>query len=165
MTETERIAYHEAGHAVVAHYLGYKIGDATIVPDPVEGARAGILIAQESQTLHDRFIHPSGEHDAKSLQDWLPVLMAGIAAVELILGEVDIAKWMEASDDINEAHRIAEEYGYRDEVERTSMVGSAMIKAETILKSRRQALDALAKELLRAETMTGEQVSALIQRT
>jgi ATP-dependent Zn protease len=163
LDEDERVAYHEAGHAIVANHLGYKIGEATIVPDVAGQARAGIDIAPGSRSLHERLLHQMGLHDPKSLEDWLPVLMAGIAAIEIVLGKVELEKWTEALDDINEAHRIALKYGYRDELKRTSVVASAMIRADSILKARRRALDALAKELHRAQTLTGEQVLEIIK--
>jgi ATP-dependent Zn protease len=163
LDEHERVAYHEAGHAVVAYRLGYRIGEATIVPDVAGQMRAGIDIAPGSRSLHERLLNQLGLHDAKSLEDWLPVLMAGIAAIEVVFGKGDLDKWMEASDDINEAHRIALKYGYPDELERTGVVASAMIRADSILKERRKALDALATELRRAQTLTGEQVLDIIK--
>jgi cell division protease FtsH len=95
-------AYHEAGHALVAHFMPKA--------DPVHR----ISIVSRGMALGFTLIHPDGEktHQTKQeLLEHIAVMMGGRAAEEIVFNEVTTG----ASNDFNQATRIAKamvtEYG------------------------------------------------------
>lgn len=91
--ERRRIAYHEAGHAIIGAYLNVGIVEkVTIVP---RGESLGVtLIAPERDTKL---------HVKTALESRIQMLLAGRMAEQLIIGEVSSG----ASSDLKEASKIA----------------------------------------------------------
>jgi cell division protease FtsH len=93
LEERRRIAYHEAGHAIIGAHL--KVGvveKVTIIP---RGEALGVtLIAPERDTKL---------HLKTALESRIQMLLAGRMAEQLIIGEVSSG----ASSDLKEASKIA----------------------------------------------------------
>lgn len=91
--ERRRIAYHEAGHALIGAYLDVGVVEkVTIIP---RGESLGVtLIAPERDTKL---------HLKTALQSRIQMLLAGRMAEQLIFGEVSSG----ASSDLKEASKIA----------------------------------------------------------
>ena len=91
--ERRRIAYHEAGHAIIGAYLNVGVVEkVTIVP---RGESLGVtLIAPERDTKL---------HLKTALESRIQMLLAGRMAEQLITGEVSSG----ASSDLKEASKIA----------------------------------------------------------
>lgn len=91
--ERRRIAYHEAGHALVGAYLNVGVVEkVTIIP---RGESLGVtLIAPERDTKL---------HLKTALESRIQMLLAGRMAEQLIIGEVSSG----ASSDLKEASKIA----------------------------------------------------------
>ncbi len=185
--EREIIAYHEAGHAVVAAHLAdadsvYKV---TIV---ARGAAGGYtrLLPEEDRGLWSK----------RQFEATLAVMMGGKAAEETVFGDTTTG----ASNDLQSASRIARkmvtEYGmsgalgprsfetdhdtvflgkelahgrgYSDalaekiDVEIGNILGKAQHMAMSILESNCAKLKRLAKRLLASETIEGAELQGLL---
>jgi ATP-dependent metalloprotease len=173
----EITAYHEGGHALVAHY--------TEGADPVHKA----TIIQRGSALGMVKQLPVGDQLSYSRQQMearLAVLMAGRAAEDLICGRMGATSG--ASSDLKQASKLAtkmvKEWGFSDKVgmvyiaDRVSPQTELVIDqeihdllhrqyehAKKVLLDHREELDILAKALLDKETLSGEDMRALLEPT
>ncbi|HEX7247629.1 MAG TPA: ATP-dependent zinc metalloprotease FtsH [Actinomycetota bacterium] len=187
MDEQERrlIAYHEGGHAMVAHVLPNtdEVHKITVIP---RGRARGYTLTLPEQ---DRFLMTR-----EQLRDELAMLMGGRVAEEIIAGDVTTG----AGNDIERATKIARqmvtEYGMSDsigprtlgvkqgevflgrdwgstpdysdavafeiDIEVRELIDEAHDVALDILTTNRDKLDALADRLIEIETMGREDVIA-----
>lgn len=92
-------AYHEAGHAVMAHLCGQIVTKVEIIGDDDHtGSVSCIRFHEEPQWLADENI-PSAAIEARVL-----CLVAGIAAENIVSGDLS---WHESEGDLDEAVRLA----------------------------------------------------------
>ncbi|MHB8660191.1 MAG: AAA family ATPase [Solirubrobacteraceae bacterium] len=183
LTDGERrvIAFHEAGHAVVARSVpeGRLPHMISIIPSGRTLGRAWLT------DTHDRLVH-----SRSGLIDEMAILLGGRGAEKLIFGEAGSG----AMDDLGRvgtlAHRMVRELGmsevlgaigYADEAERNGhrvlysehtarmiddevrkLVDEAERRADAVLRSSRHALVRIAEALLEAEKLTAEQIHQLV---
>ena len=185
--ERKVIAYHEAGHALVAHALPLAdpIHKISIIP---RGRALGFTMTLPTE---DRYITTRAE-----LRDQLAKLMGGRVAEELVFSDPSTG----AADDIERATQLARsmvcEYGMSDtlgpltfghkdsevflgrdlarrpdysdavaaeiDAEVRHLIDGAHDEALEILTFHRDALDHLAGELLERETLDAPEVAALL---
>ena len=184
-TEREMTAYHEAGHALIAHISPHA--------DPVHR----ISIISRGRALGFTLTPPEKDklQTTKSeLIDQLAVLMGGRAAEELVFGELTAG----ASSDIEHATRIARamvmDYGMSDlgpmnfspQYDKTysrawgepakisntlqekvdeqivKIINSARDEALAMLKKYRKQLDKVSAELIKVESLDGDQFEELM---
>ena len=191
MTEDEKklTAYHEAGHAIVAHYTppSDPIHKATIIP---RGRALGMVVRLPE---NDR-VSVTKE---RLLAD-IMVAMGGRIAEELIFGSDKVTTG--ASSDIKAATNIARhmvtEWGMSDKMgpvayneqgqetffghslggksiadataesvdqETRKVIDSCYKKAERLLKKHEEQLHLLTQYLLERETLTGEEITTLLK--
>ncbi|MGQ0824824.1 MAG: ATP-dependent zinc metalloprotease FtsH [Actinomycetota bacterium] len=189
MSERERkiIAYHEGGHALVAHALPTK--------DPVHK----ISIIPRGRALGFTMVLPTEDKYMRSrreLRDEMAMLMGGRSAEEIVFDDQTTG----AADDIQQATMIARrmvtEFGMSDEMgpvrlglshdevfvgrdmghapeysddvaaridaEVRKLVGDARRLAHKILETHRDALDRLAAALVDKETLDKAEIQALV---
>lgn len=178
-------AYHEAGHALVSHWMRHT--------DPVHR----ISIVSRGLSLGHTLIPPAADrvHETRShLLEQLSVMLGGRAAENLVFKEMTTG----AADDIAKATDVARtmvvEYGMSDlgpinldgeahgmrgfmegaqispemaakidsEVKR--LIDAAYKKAVGILSKLRSKLDVVAEELIKKETLEGEEFEKLVGR-
>jgi cell division protease FtsH len=168
------LAYHEGGHALMAHLMGgaAELQKVTIV------ARGTAL----GYTLHlpeeDRYLHTKEE-----LQDWMIVALAGRAAEEVVFGRVtngaandlekvtDIARHMVFDWGMSEAMTSrtmrADNYALsestkqlRDDAQ-SRLTDGAYAESLRLLLKHRPPLDRIAAALLEKETLGRDEVSEL----
>jgi cell division protease FtsH len=189
--EKDRVAHHEAGHALVGLFVEHAdpVHKVSIIP---RGAAAlGMTI---SVPLEDRYLFTEPE-----LRDRLVVLLGGRAAEEIIFGHVSTG----AQDDLQKAtdiaRRMVEQFGMSpkvgpiaisqdgsrfldvklpweqerktsEELARTAdeevgrMVSEAYATAKSILTEHSDALRAVAEELKRTEVLEGKTLHEIVQR-
>jgi ATP-dependent Zn protease len=153
----ELIAYHEAGHALMAHLLGGQIQLVTIAPDDDDGPRR----SGDAQIVWRRSRMSDREFAAKSVQ----VHLAGPVAEMIYSGEpyhpAFIAEW---SADWEGALAAAEVL-FPDEQKRMTYVELAVAVLHRQLQGDDlwPALAALADNLLAHETLDREQVEEVLQ--
>ena len=185
--EKSIIAYHEAGHTIVAKILPNT--------DPVHKVTimaSGRALGYTLQVpLEDKFLSSKSEIEAR-----LAILMGGRVAEELVFGDITTG----ASNDISRATQIATKmvtaFGMSDKIgtlalekdseevflgrdisrtqkhsnktaelideEVKNIVTTAKNKAKKILEDNRDKLDNLVKALIERETLNGEQVNKIM---
>ena len=175
VTEKERriLAYHEGGHAVMAHLMGDPVQKATIV------ARGDAL----GYTFHlpdeDRYLHTKEE-----LIDWMKIGLAGRAAEQVVFGRVTNG----AANDLEKVTSLARamvfEYGMSEGVvsrtmradnyalseetkrlrdsEQARLTDGAFVEAVRLLEKHRSPLDRVASALLEKETLNREDLRMLL---
>jgi cell division protease FtsH len=189
--EKQRVAYHEAGHALVACSLPntYPVHKVSIIPRGV-GALGYVL----SRPDEDRYLVTRSELESK-----IKVALGGTLAEELIFREVSNG----ATSDLEQASRIArsmvKEFGmsrlgrinfqerngpgflgagagggdrsYSEQtareidVEVGKIIEDATAAVRDILLSRRDALEALAQRLIEKEVIDGRELRELLEQT
>ncbi len=176
LTEKERmiLAYHEGGHALMAHLMGgaAELQKVTIV---ARGTALGYTFHLPEE---DRYLHTKEE-----LQDWMVVALAGRAAEEVVFGRVtngaandlekvtDIARHMVfdwgMSDAVSSRTMRADNYALseatkqlRDD-EQARLTDGAYQEALRLLKKHRPPLDRVASALLDKETLVRNEVLEL----
>ncbi|HEY1954787.1 MAG TPA: ATP-dependent zinc metalloprotease FtsH [Polyangiaceae bacterium] len=190
MTEDDkrRVAFHEAGHALVALSMAKAdpVHRVTIIPRSVGALGATLQLPTE-----ERYLMTRGE-----LRDRLCVLMGGRAAEELVFRDASTG----AEDDISRATAIArqmiarfgmsEELGpvsfmhpethlsgepdfasrdFSEETARTiddevkATVTREAARAREVLTRRRATLEAVARELIQKETLERDQLEAIVR--
>ncbi|HLO02480.1 MAG TPA: ATP-dependent zinc metalloprotease FtsH, partial [Symbiobacteriaceae bacterium] len=173
--ERERIAVHEAGHALIAHHLpgADPVAKISLLP---RGRRHGYTLFQPQE---DRMLYTEAH-----LLDRLAVHLGGRAAEELIWGEGSTG----AADDLEQATKIARrmvaEWGMSalgpvlfggesglPTAERTirqvdgqvkQLVERAHGRARGILEANRGALERLTERLLAQESLEGEELQNVL---
>ena len=185
--EKRRVASHEMGHALVAHYSENldPVHRITIIPRGT--AALGLTM---TRPLEDRFLATEPE-----LKDTLAYAMGGRVAEELVYGEISTG----AQNDLEKATQIARamvsEYGMSEKVgplslghddpnaffssgprissgtaekideEVSRLLSEAHDQAERLLKEHRDLLDRLGELLLVVETIDGEELEAYTSGT
>jgi cell division protease FtsH len=172
--EREIIAYHEAGHALVAHFLPH--ADTVRKVSIVSRGRAGgytMIIPEEDRGLWTR----------QQLTDRLAALLGGYAAEEIIFGEVTtgssndleqvssitismVARYgmgqsfglLSAGEDGTNGSAFSQRTAFAAESEARDIVNEAHMLARTMLIEHRADLEALSQRLLEVETVEGSQL-------
>jgi cell division protease FtsH len=188
--EKQRVAYHEAGHALVSCSLPntHPVHKISIIPRGV-GALGYVL----SRPDEDRYLITQSE-----LESRIKVALGGTVAEELVFREISNG----ATSDLEQVGRIArsmvKEYGMsrmgrvnfqerggpgflgngagadRDYSEQTAreideevrrIVDEATAEVRSVLLSRRNALEAIAQRLMEKEVMDGAELRQLLETT
>jgi cell division protease FtsH len=185
MDEEERrlIAYHEGGHAMVAHVLPNtdEVHKITVIP---RGRALGYTLTLPEQ---DKFLMTR-----EQLRDELAMLMGGRVAEEIVAGDVTTGAGNDIERATKIAHQMVTEYGMSDTIgprtlgqkqgevflgrdwgstpdysdavafeidsEIRQLIDEAHDVALDILTENRTKLDALAARLIEIETMDREEV-------
>jgi cell division protease FtsH len=186
--EKEVVAYHEAGHAVVAYYIpGHDpVRKVTIIPRGVAGGVTWYLPNEDSNLM-----------TRGKLKGHLASAMGGRAAEELAFGEItngasgdisqitDIARTMVTrwgmSDklgpmtfgkkeelvflgkDLGEQRDYSDSVAQEIDAEVRQLVTVAHEQALQILRDNREKLDLIAKKLIEVETLDNEDFEALMK--
>jgi cell division protease FtsH len=178
LTEKERriLAYHEGGHALMAHLMGsvMELQKVTIV------SRGNALGYAFYLPEEDRYLHTKEE-----LVDRMIVALAGRAAEEVVFGRVtngaanDLEKVTEIArsmvfewgmaDSVSSRTLRADNYGLsettkrmRDE-EQAHLTDGAYEEAVRLLRKHRAPLDRIAAALLEKETLVRDELRELVQ--
>ncbi len=184
--EKERVAYHEAGHAVLAYVLDHAdpVHKVTILPT---GMALGVT---QQLPMEERHIHPRSY-----IEDTLCVRMGGRVAELLVYGDLSTGAANDLVGNTELARKMVREWGMSEEIgplawgsqgqvflgedlmhtrdysEDTSRViddeVERILRAEEerameVLTRHRPGLEAVARTLLAQETIDGEEVRRLV---
>jgi len=185
--EKEITAYHEAGHAIVGHYMenAHPIHKITIVP---RGSAGGFTWSLPTE---DR--HLSSVQDFK---DDLAMMLGGRMAEKNVYGEITTGASNDLQNATNVARRMIMDFGmseklpnqvfgrqsdaiflgrelgegknYSDDIakviddEVAVLIDEAATRADTTIKKHRKELNELAKQLVEAETLEEEQFLKIV---
>ena len=176
ITDKEKrvIAYHEAGHALVARLMSEDIHKVTIVP---RGRALGFMMSLPEE---DRYVLSKDE-----LEDWLKVTLAGRAAEQVVFGRITNG----AANDLDRATAIArsmvfdwgmgrttqsqqvraDNYALSEETKRMrdteqrAITDEAYAEAVRLISRHRGHLDNLAQALLERETLDRPDIDRLLE--
>ena len=162
--EKRILAYHEAGHAVMAYLMGEPVQKATIV------ARGEALGYTFHLPEEDRYLHTREE-----LIDWMKVGLAGRAAEQVVFGRVTNGAASDLEKVTGLARAMVFEFGMSEGVvsrtmradnyalseetkrlrdsEQARLTDGAYEEAIRLLEKHRSALDRVAGALLEKETL------------
>jgi cell division protease FtsH len=178
LTEKERriLAYHEGGHALMAHLMGaaMELQKVTIIS---RGDALGYAFYLPEE---DRYLHTKEE-----LIDRMVVALAGRAAEEVVFGRVtngaanDLEKVTEIAramvfewgmaENVSSRTLRADNYALSEETKRlrdseqARLTDGAYVEALRLLKKHRGALDRVAAGLLEKETLVRDEVLELLR--
>mgnify|MGYP001259507262 CR=1 FL=1 len=175
--ERKVIAYHEAGHALVAHYL--PDADPVRKVSIVSRGRAGgytMIVPEQDRGLWTR----------QQLTDRLAALLGGYAAEETIFGDVTtgssndleqvssitismVSRYgmgqtfglLSTGEDGSRAAGFSQRTAFAAETEARELVDAAHALALDILAEHRDDLERLATKLLEVETVEGDELEAM----
>lgn len=153
----ERLAYHEAGHALFAHYLGWSIQTVTIIRNEKTGVEGEVSATHPKAEIID--------------EDQIAQLMAGKEAVKVAGCEkIYSNEGTELSDDIVEARSdifaaraIADRRYPGAELLRDILLEAGRSKAEVIFEAYVDALHAIARALIEKKTITGTEIAEIVK--
>jgi cell division protease FtsH len=177
VTEKEKriLAYHEAGHALMAHLMGevMPVQKVTIVS---RGQALGYTL---NLPVEDRYMHTKDE-----LIDVMRITLAGRAAEQVVFGRVtngaanDLEKATELaramvfdfgmSDAVMTRTMRADNYALSEETKRVRdqeqarLTDAAFADATRLLEKHRGALDRVANALLEKETLVKDELEAML---
>jgi cell division protease FtsH len=177
VTEKEKriLAYHEAGHALMAHLMGdvMPVQKVTIVS---RGQALGYTL---NLPVEDRYLHTKEE-----LIDVMKITLAGRAAEQVVFGRVtngaanDLEKATELarsmvfdfgmSDAVMTRTMRADNYALSEETKRlrdseqARLTDGAFASAVLLLEKHRGALDRIANALLEKETLVKDELEAML---
>jgi cell division protease FtsH len=174
--EKRVLAYHEAGHALMSHLVGdpQPVQKVTII---ARGEALGYTLQLPSE---DRYVFTKEE-----LVDWMKVGLAGRAAEQASFGQVTSA----AAADLDRVTRLARamvfDYGMSDgagsrrlraddyalseetkrlrDREQAALADGAYADTLRLIRKHRASLEAIADALLERETLTREELLALLE--
>ncbi|MCC6555144.1 MAG: ATP-dependent zinc metalloprotease FtsH [Polyangiaceae bacterium] len=176
------VAYHEVGHALAAELLPTqdRVRKVSIIP---RGAAALGYTMQEPQ--EDRYLWSRQE-----ILDKLVVLLGGRVAEEEVFGDISTGAQDDLSNATDLARRMVRELGMghavglsaldsrrpgmapgREHSDATArevdaevgrLLAEAEARARALLRSRREALERIAKRLCEVETLTGDALRAML---
>ena len=175
ITDKEKrvIAYHEAGHALVARLMSDDIHKVTIVP---RGRALGFMMSLPEE---DRYVLSKDE-----LEDWLKVTLGGRAAEQVVFGRITngaandleratsvarsmVFEWGMGSSTTSHQMR-ADNYSLSEETKRLrdheqrEITDKAYTEALRLVLEHRRHLDVLANALLDQETLDRDEIDELL---
>jgi cell division protease FtsH len=175
ITDKEKrvIAYHEAGHALLARLMSDDVHKVTIVP---RGRALGFMMSLPEE---DRYVLSKDE-----LEDWLKVTLGGRAAEQVVFGRITngaandleratsvarsmVFEWGMGSSTTSHQMR-ADNYALSEETKRLrdqeqrEITDRAYEEALRLVQAHRHHLDTLARALLEKETLDRGEIDALL---
>lgn len=188
--EKEIVAYHEAGHALMAEFLetADPVHKISIIPRGIAALGYTLQLPTEDRYLMTK----------KELFDRLCVLLAGRVAEEIIFGEIstgaqnDLARATDIAKSMVKEYGMSEKLGYvtfererkplfldvtpsftgKDYSEETAreidreikrLIDEAYVKVKNTLTEKRGLLEKVAKILLEKESLDGNELRAIIR--
>lgn len=150
-----RIAYHEAGHAIVAVSLRRRIKQVSIVPNPERRSAGHVAFGVAPQWLTPDFdAHPSTRG---YIERELMCLYGGLASELVHLGTQDPVA---GSDDMDKAHELACRYCSKNEHEAIAYCRWLMARTATLLERQGNlaAVETVVRALLAGKVVSARQV-------
>ncbi len=156
----DRAAFHEAGHAVVAHSLRLKFSQASILQSSESGAIGHVPFELDTSSLRDGPVSYGERRAEKRLEHRIVVLGAGVVAVGILTGR---RAWR--GEEIDEAKRLAQQRCSSGE-EIDAFLKWLLVRTENELRLAPwwRMVEALAAELIDRDRLSGQEAVWVMQR-
>ena len=151
MPDEPTTAYHEAGHAVMAHVLGKDFKTVSILPDGVGAGRIDFKAPVSERSLEMESI----------------VAVAGVAAEGLATGRLRVIlqetpSYLIIADDVHRLTSYLLQTGIVAEDNIPAFLQRAVMDAVKTLRANWPAVEAVAKALLKEKTISGSRARSII---
>jgi ATP-dependent Zn protease len=159
MSDLQATAIHEAGHAVIGRVLGLTCGGASIVADESEGELGHGIIADPWRTAWDWDQRGRYRDSSLAFRGRIYAYMAGAEAERELLGRRAIGDGDDRDQialmlESGEPGIAADQWVKREPRMRAVTRG--------LIRRHRAKIERLAAELQRHQTMTGEEIDAVL---
>lgn len=157
LSKRERVAYHEAGHVIMAVALRVRFIRATIVPDQKDGSLGHVQVV---------FPNPDDCDDFEKLYRLCKrlgmVLLAGLVAESLVTGR---RSWISAQDDLQQSTRLARRVV--GDALASRWIQALMIETELFFDrpDQRLLVEIIASALLAKRTMSARRLRAVVKES
>jgi hypothetical protein len=160
VTELERNAYHEAGHAVMAYILQRRFHFITIDPDKLDENTGGLFQLSYSSKLSDNI--KFGISDSRALiEKQIKITLAGAVACGLFVGR---EKWKLSEDDGTTCFRLADtQCGDAEEADAYLTWLRLGVRNELNLPHNWARVRAVAEALMKHKTLSYRKAREIIQ--
>ena len=148
-------AYHEAGHAVMAHLCGQHLTQVEIIGDEEHSGSVSSLRLRDEPEMGEEGL---GLRTA-AIEARILCVCAGMVSEQMVSGS---RHWDEGSEDVDEAVRLA--MRVVGDCERVMVyLEEAREHAEFVLRRHWAAVETLANALLLHRSLVGQQVRAILE--
>ncbi len=147
-------AYHDAGHAVVAHFCRYAPAIRKVTIIPANEAHGQVA------PVHESIFNPEIDADLRTIVDRITVLLAGNESIKKLTGRYDSRG---AFDDDDVAINLAMSPTGSGE-EATAMLRWLRVRAQGLVRRHWACVRAVATELLERSTLSGRDVRQVIEQ-
>ena len=159
LTDKKRVAYHEAGHAIVSYHFGDALDEISIEPNVDSMGRAKNkfkgLPNMSSSDIEERII--------KRLFKVLTISLGGLVAEHIYDGEPKrLNKYGGSGRDLKEAQKVVFDV-IKIQWSQQEIIDAIFHKAYKILKSKWRAVEALATALVQERIINGEEAVEIIK--
>jgi ATP-dependent Zn protease len=153
----KRIAYHEAGHAVVMHHFGDEIDELSIKPNI---NRSGGVKPKKADTKNSSSINP--DEIAARIKKCAIGFLGGLAAEHIYNGEPNKIKTVGSMEDLKNVQELCRAFNI--EVSCQDLIDQFFDDAMELLKEKWETVEALSKALIQKGTITGEEATNIIEK-
>lgn len=151
----DRVAIHEAGHAVALVLLGREVVSVTIMPD-------GDVLGETAQAPPD----PVPDMDDDAWDEWLTgnavYLLAGHEAERRVSAPEEFGIEGVVDHDWSKATKMVREVAGQYEERQWALLNRSLAEARVLLARNWSSVEKVADELRRKGTLSGADVSALL---
>jgi ATP-dependent Zn protease len=160
ITELERTAYHEAGHAVMAYLLKRKFHFITIDPKRLDGNTGGLVQLVHAPKL-SKNLNCGGPNNRALTEKQIKILLSGEVAYGLFAGRKN---WERSSDDVQACLGLADSQ-CGDEEESSAYLNWLLlsVRNELHLPHNWICVRALAEVLMKKKTISYAKTREIIQ--
>lgn len=158
----ESLAYHEAGHAVVAHLLDIDFGGASLVSEEESAGR----VKSRPSPLGFMVYGKHKDRQDERLKRRITASLAGLAARKLLIGEESLSPGAPRGHrDMLDAFDTAAYLTEGRQEETSKLLEQSTSRAEELLREHWSGVDAIATALLERAEMDREQVLAVFEES
>jgi hypothetical protein len=153
-SQREATAYHEAGHAVIAHVLGYKLELVTIVPEP--GRHGAVRLPSLWHGIPIRIDMDCSPHARERIERVIQVFLAGPIAQRSHCSHS--SRWSYRSSDIDLVENLAASVsGSREQT--TVLIQRLMLSTREMVEAQWIYIARVASLLLQRDRLTSAEFS------
>jgi ATP-dependent Zn protease len=151
----ERIAYHEAGHAVTMHYFGNEIDELSIKPN------INRLAGVKPKKGNTKSPNINPDEIAEGIKGCVIGFLGGLAAEHIYNGEPNKMNPIGSTEDLKRAKGFCR--AFKLKLSYQDLIDWLLNDALELLKENWEAVEALSAALIQKGTISGEEAAKIIE--